>query len=152
MEQHSNKNSDISRQIITRYGSIRKANNSNLEVNIISWNNGKKKLDIRPWTADGVIAMKGITLSREGFVSLMKILNNVDISLIDSELKTSSKKQEPPLPPPPDMPVKPDQNEMQEDFDNLEEEPENDVPIITEEQFEANVGEAHSDSDEVAAS
>ena len=84
MEQNSKKN-DISRKIISRYGSIRRPNNSNIEVNIIRWNYGKSKLDIRPWSADGVIAMKGITLSREGFLSLMRILNEVDVELIDSE-------------------------------------------------------------------
>ena len=84
MEQNSKKN-DISRKIISRYGSIRRPNNSNIEVNIIRWNYGKSKLDIRPWSADGIIAMKGITLSREGFLSLMRILNEVDVELIDSE-------------------------------------------------------------------
>ena len=41
MEQNSNKNSDVSREIITRYGTIRRPNTSNIEINVISWNKGK---------------------------------------------------------------------------------------------------------------
>ena len=100
MEQNSNKNSDVSREIITRYGTIRRPNTSNIEINVISWNKGKRKLDIRPWSKDGVIAMKGITLSREGVIALKKILNSVDISLIDSESKGADRRVEPNPPPP----------------------------------------------------
>ena len=132
MEQNSNKNSDISRDIITRYGSIRRPNNSNIEVNIISWNNGRKKLDIRPWSKDGVIAMKGITLGRESFVYLMKILNNVDIDMIDSEIKPMEKRQEAPAPQPPEIQAETVFYESDDVTDITEmTEEEDDVPVLT---------------------
>ena len=131
MEQNSHKYSDISRAIISRYGSIRRPNNSNIEVNIISWNNGRKKLDIRPWSKDGVIAMKGITLGRESFIYLMKILNNVDIDMIDSEVKPMEKRQEPPAPQPPDTPAETVFYESDDVTDITEMTEEDDVPVLT---------------------
>lgn len=130
MEQNSKKN-DISRKIISRYGSIRRPNNSNIEVNIIRWNYGKSKLDIRPWSADGIIAMKGITLSREGFLSLMRILNEVDVELIDSENTPYEKKTEiAPLPEEPQMPMASDERDDVDFFDEAEEE---NVPLCIDE-------------------
>ena len=134
MEQNSKKN-DISRKIISRYGSIRRPNNSNIEVNIIRWNYGKSKLDIRPWSADGIIAMKGITLSREGFLSLMRILNEVDVELIDSENTPYEKKTEiAPLPEEPQMPMASDERDDVDFFDEAEEE---NVPLFIDETEES---------------
>ena len=142
MEQNSKK-TDISRKIISRYGSIRRPNNSNIEVNIIRWNYGKSKLDIRPWSADGIIAMKGITLSREGFLSLMRILNEVDVELIDSENTPYEKKTEiAPLPEEPQMPMT---SEECDDVDFSDEGEEENVPLCIDE-TEENVIESNENS------
>jgi len=44
------------------------------ELNIIAWNGGEAKLDIRPWTEDHEKMGKGITLSREEAVNLKNAL------------------------------------------------------------------------------
>ena len=96
MEETAKKN-DISRTIVARYGSIGRRD-KNIEINIISWNNGRKKVDIRPWSSNGVYAQKGLTFGKESFFKLMKILNDVDISLIDSEVSVKEYREEAPLP------------------------------------------------------
>lgn len=49
------------------------------EVNIISWNERKPKLDIRDWDEEHKMMGKGITLSREEVSELKKILLESDI-------------------------------------------------------------------------
>ena len=142
MEQNSKKN-DISRKIISRYGSIRRPNNSNIEVNIIRWNYGKSKLDIRPWSADGIIAMKGITLSREGFLSLMRILNEVDVELIDSENTLYEKKTE--FAPLPEEPKIPEALSESDDVDFFDEGEEENVPLVIDD-VEESAGESDVNS------
>lgn len=79
----------IKRDITNRFGMIKKTN-QNIEINIISWNEGMKKMDIRVWSTDGKYPYKGITLDREEFYAFMDILSRVDPSLIDSKLDTDS--------------------------------------------------------------
>lgn len=79
----------IRREIGERFGMIKKTD-QNIEINIVSWNGGMKKLDIRPWSTDGKYVKKGITFNREEFYSLMDILSRVDPLLIDSRDSKSS--------------------------------------------------------------
>ena len=44
------------------------------EVNLISWNGGIPKIDIRDWDADHERCSKGITLSKEEAREVMEIL------------------------------------------------------------------------------
>lgn len=44
------------------------------EVNLISWNGGIPKIDIRDWDEDHERCSKGITLSREEAKEVMEIL------------------------------------------------------------------------------
>lgn len=75
--------SELPRSIENRFGSIRKTDHSNIEVNIISWNNGRKKLDIRVWSSDGKSPKKGVAFSREEYLQLVNLLVGVDPMLID---------------------------------------------------------------------
>ena len=45
------------------------------ELNLISWNNGEPKYDIRQWAPDHSKMGKGISLSREEAQELMELLN-----------------------------------------------------------------------------
>ncbi len=76
--------SEVTRSIDNRFGSISKTDRSNIEVNIIRWNNGRKKLDIRVWSSDGKCPKKGVTFSREEYYQLVRILTAIDPMLIDS--------------------------------------------------------------------
>ena len=77
----------VPRDICNRLGSIRKSNRSNIEINIISWNQGLKKLDIRMWSSDGKCPNKGLTFNRDEYIQLIRILANIDPMLIDCSRK-----------------------------------------------------------------
>ena len=87
----------VPREIRSRLGSIRKSNHSNIEINIISWNQGMNKLDIRLWSSDGKCPNKGLTFNRDEYIQLIHILANIDPMLIDCSKKyaeTPAEKQQ----------------------------------------------------------
>ncbi len=47
------------------------------EVNLISWNGGAPKLDIRDWSPDHARMGKGVTLNEEEVKALKEALENV---------------------------------------------------------------------------
>lgn len=47
------------------------------EVNLVSWNHRKPKLDIRDWDPDHLKMGKGVTLSKEELVNLKQVLENI---------------------------------------------------------------------------
>jgi hypothetical protein len=49
----------------------------NKEVNLVSWNNGPVKLDIRLWQKNHKKCGKGVTLTREETKKLLKLLNEI---------------------------------------------------------------------------
>ena len=53
------------------------------EVNVISWNSRKPKIDIRDWDEEHVKMGKGITLTKEEFIKLRDLLNSIDIEKLD---------------------------------------------------------------------
>lgn len=53
------------------------------EVNLVSWNDRKAKLDIRDWDESHEKMGKGITLSKEELIELKEILNKIDIESLD---------------------------------------------------------------------
>lgn len=53
------------------------------EVNLVSWNDRKAKLDIRDWYESHEKMGKGITLSKEELIELKEILNKIDIESLD---------------------------------------------------------------------
>lgn len=53
------------------------------QANIIKWNNGLFKLDIRDWNSTKQQMRRGITLSRSEVQALVNLLKNIDMRLID---------------------------------------------------------------------
>ncbi|MGL4307377.1 YdbC family protein [Cetobacterium sp. SF1] len=53
------------------------------ELNLISWNSRKPKLDIRDWDEDHEKMGKGITLSKEEVKNLKELLNSIDLDKLD---------------------------------------------------------------------
>ena len=49
------------------------------EVNVVSWNSRKPKLDIREWDEAHEKMGKGITLNKEEVLKLKELLNQVDL-------------------------------------------------------------------------
>lgn len=54
----------------------------NREINIVSWNEGKPKLDIRDWAPDHTKMGKGISLTNEEVALLMSALEDFDLDKI----------------------------------------------------------------------
>ena len=55
------------------------------EVNVVSWNNRKPKLDIREWDENHEKMGKGITLYREEILELKNLLNEMDFEELELE-------------------------------------------------------------------
>ena len=55
------------------------------EVNLMTWNNKKAKVDIREWDEKHEQMGKGITLSKEELKQLKDILNGINIDELDME-------------------------------------------------------------------
>ena len=55
----------------------------NKEVNLVSWNDRKPKIDIRDWNETHEKMGKGVTLSKDEAIALLGILQGVDFSEFD---------------------------------------------------------------------
>lgn len=53
------------------------------EINLVSWNGRKAKIDIRDWDENHEKMGKGITLSKEELKALKDILDTIDIDDLD---------------------------------------------------------------------
>ncbi|NLB10672.1 MAG: hypothetical protein GX834_06370 [Clostridiaceae bacterium] len=51
----------------------------NRELNLVSWNEGKPKLDLRDWAPEHEKMSKGITLNREEAAILREVLNELSL-------------------------------------------------------------------------
>jgi hypothetical protein len=55
------------------------------EVNVMTWNKKKPKVDIREWDENHEKMGKGITLNKEELKELKEILNQIDLDELDIE-------------------------------------------------------------------
>ncbi len=55
------------------------------ELNLVSWNDGQPKLDIRDWNEDHSRMSKGITLDYEQTAILRELLNDAELDSIFAE-------------------------------------------------------------------
>ena len=53
------------------------------EINLVSWNGRKAKIDIRDWDENHEKMGKGVTLSKEELKALKDILDTIDIDDLD---------------------------------------------------------------------
>lgn len=68
----------ISYEVKERVGVISKARNGwTKEMNLVSWNGGDARYEIRSWAPDHIRMGKGIALSAEEVASLREILNTM---------------------------------------------------------------------------
>ena len=49
------------------------------EINLVSWNGGPAKYDIREWSPEHDKMSRGLTLTKEEVVKLMDILSNMEV-------------------------------------------------------------------------
>lgn len=77
---------DIKYDIIKNIGTISEGSKGwKKEVNIISWNGRKPKIDIRDWDENYEKMGKGITLGKKELKALRDLLNEMDIDELDIE-------------------------------------------------------------------
>ena len=70
---------EIKSEVVKEIGILSTSkSNWNREVNIIRWNDGKPKLDIRDWAPEHERAGKGITLTSEEVAVLKELLVDYD--------------------------------------------------------------------------
>jgi len=70
-------------EIIEELGVISSAKSGwNREVNIVSWNEGNPKLDIRDWAPDHSKMGKGVSLTNEEVALLKSVLDEFDLDKI----------------------------------------------------------------------
>lgn len=75
---------DIKFDIIEKLGTIGEGFKGwSKEVNIISWNGRKPKIDIRDWDENNEKMGKGLTLTKEELKTLKGLLNSLDIDELD---------------------------------------------------------------------
>jgi hypothetical protein len=70
------KNGEVTFEIVEEIGVLSEGKNGwSKQVNLVKWNNGPIKLDIRDWNEDRSRMGKGITLNYEEYQLLKELLN-----------------------------------------------------------------------------
>lgn len=75
--------SEIKYEIVKHLGVVNERTGFKKEVNLVSWNEGNPKIDIREWNLDHTKLLKGITLSLSEAKALHAILSNIDFSEVE---------------------------------------------------------------------
>ncbi len=55
------------------------------EINLVSWNDRKPKVDIRDWAPEHEKMGKGITLNKKELGQLKELLNGIDLEALEIE-------------------------------------------------------------------
>lgn len=77
---------DIKFDIIKNIGTLSEGSKGwKKEVNIMSWNGRKAKIDIRDWDENHEKMGKGVTLDKKELKKLKDLLNDIDIDGLDIE-------------------------------------------------------------------
>jgi len=71
--------SEITSEVVKELGILSTSKSGwNREVNLVSWNGGAPKLDIRDWAPDHEKAGKGLSLNGEEVAVLKELLSDYD--------------------------------------------------------------------------
>lgn len=73
------KDEEFKFEILKTFGEIPGNRKWKIRLNLISWNGGEPKYDIRTWSEDGQSMGKGISLSRDELLELRKIIDSSGI-------------------------------------------------------------------------
>jgi hypothetical protein len=66
-------------EIIEKFGNLSTSNNGwNRELNLVSWNGGNPKYDLRDWSPDEKKMSKGITLTLQEIMTLKNLIEMVE--------------------------------------------------------------------------
>lgn len=77
--------SDLKYEIMKNLGIIGEGTKGwKKEVNIISWNDRRPKLDIRDWDENHEKMGKGVTLSKEEVIEFKKLIDTIDAEELEA--------------------------------------------------------------------
>ena len=80
MKAEKEKNSDIVFEIIRKIGQFSQSSKGwSKELNLVSWNGGPAKYDLRDWSPDYEHMSRGITLHKEEAKNLLELLSTEDL-------------------------------------------------------------------------
>jgi len=72
--------SDIRYDIIQQFGVLSTSPSAwSKQLNLISWNDGGPKFDIRDWSGDGMKMGKGVMLTQDELLALSDLLNRMEL-------------------------------------------------------------------------
>lgn len=74
---------EIKFDIEDKLGEISERKGWTKEVNLVSWNGRKAKLDIREWDEEHKKMGKGITLSKKEVIELYRVLDTYDLDELE---------------------------------------------------------------------
>ena len=75
---------DISVSVEKELGVIAtKPGDMTLQINVVKWNNGKPKVDIRSWNEDRSRMSKGLGFNKYEIKVLKELLNSIDIDNLE---------------------------------------------------------------------
>lgn len=72
-------NNSFNYKIVEHIGTLKHAGNYATELNIISFNGGEPKYDLRKWDKPANRMYKGISLSKEEIKTLKDLLNEIKL-------------------------------------------------------------------------
>lgn len=79
MPKKESKKAEITSEILKEIGILSTGKSGwNREINIVRWNGGNAKLDIRDWAPDHEKAGKGLTMTGEEVAVLKELLSDYD--------------------------------------------------------------------------
>jgi len=77
---------DITCEVKRPVGTLSTSNSGwKKELNLVSWNHGPVRADIREWSPDKKSMTKGVTLYKSEVTELKRYLDILDLSLIDDK-------------------------------------------------------------------
>lgn len=77
---------DIKFEIVKELGVLSEGSKGwQKEINLVSWNNRKPKIDIRDWDGEHVKMGKGITLNKAELLKLKEFLDKIDFNELEAE-------------------------------------------------------------------
>lgn len=66
--------SNVTFEITESIGIVRDDGEWKMELNMVSWNGGKAKFDLRSWNSDHTKMSKGVTLTEEDMKTLKSLI------------------------------------------------------------------------------
>lgn len=96
-EVHETEKREITFQILEHIGVLSETKGWKKELNIVSWNNGPARFEIREWDDFHDYMRKGLAFTKGELKELRDILNDMDFSKVEIPETKARKRREEPL-------------------------------------------------------